>query len=1560
MRCDYFHILVSRFLDSEASEDEQRNLREHLNSCTRCLDLLKRWAGNDALMQEAVKGLVPPEGFERDVMAAVEAAAAVPRKPSVLPAWAVRSVQVLSVAAVALVAVIVSIGIHLGTMDVNTQETLLVVRPVLCPDSPAAVHVMVRDRRTETPVKDAIVSVELRGRSQPDVTFGQFVTSASGAIDGRIRIPDLPDGTYEMVVRAESDAGEDVIVRNVSIRRSLRLLLATDGESREPGGTIHMRALTLGTVNRKPPRKVQTIFEVVDPRGNVLLKRTVPNSEFGVAVTDFTLGDGASPGDYWIRATCGGAGSARKVRVKQAVASGFRLEQGTDRRFYLPGEKAGFSVEARYTSGKPAAGGSVAAKLSYFCVDGFEEIRSFSGRLDESGRWRVEADLPAVFAGVDLDRGNATLEFDVFVDGGSGQVERSAHRFIVAKEAVRVVIVPEGGTLARGVDSLLHIVTSYQDGSPAKTTVSVTAPGGPKTQETSGAGLASFTINPSRWSGRLDFRAVDAQGRNGTASFTIDPDSSGEETPGKGNVREGARDFVLRTEKTVYAPGEDIKVSVISAEKECLIFLDVLKDRQAVLSQVIEVRDGRGEAVLCIPAETAGSLFLCACKFRAGGEVMASGKAVIVEPVEGLRVKVVSDRKAYGPGERARLDISVVDADGSPVRGALCVLAESGPASGWSQDAGAIERSGLEVGRDVLSTRLKVPGGEFLPLEALPASGGAFVPSVPQVVTSYPEKQARIADEQVRMRRFVRTLSIAGLAAGFLCVAFFGMLAVLRVSAPGPAWRRKALLLLMSALFVACVAGTVWFLGRQVASGGAWEYALGIGDSGVAASSIAAGEDRLDDGTAGPQRPLADLPEGLGDLSPLDILFWQPLVVTDDGGRVREEIPLAGAGVACRVGIGAMTSDGRFGVGKWEIAVLRDFRIEMDAPEYLTVGDEVSVPVSVFNCLDREQRVDLEVDSTDWCETTGERTKRLDLPPNGAGTALFRVRATKPGGHGFKVVAWGRGRFKADAMRTVEVIAPGRGVEIGVSGRLRGQVRRTVTIPEDALKNSAAVVVRIQPDAVSQALDGLDEVMTRAQIGCFDDACAAAELSAFLIKRLRETGRLTPETSARLEGAMGANYQKLLGFQLANGEFSWFGTEPGDVLATAMAVQCLAEMGGAQEMDSRAIDRAVRWLAGCQNPDGSWTGASNDGAENVSLTAHVAWCLADAGPTRSETARPLARALDYLRANVRDMTDQHVAALCANAVLSARPSSSETGELLCGLRAAAKTSGDLGEGVWWEGGGKCATCSTGALGRIGTTALAVTALWRGGRDQDLAARGLEFLCCQGDARGGWGSARATVLAARALTMDCGPWPAGEIFVQVVVDGTRAAELKFGPDDRATAKLADVSDFVHRGDNVVEMSCSGGKFVNYLLDVRYNQPWDRGSVGAEASAMTVKQTYAGTMLFAGESVSCAVEVKWNGADAASMFEIDLPIPPGFRLDKRAFERLVAQRKIETYRLTARRATLWTWGVSRENPMKFEYSLIAGHPGSVVVPGASAFELNAPDRRVEAGPVRMETK
>jgi len=218
-----------------------------------------------------------------------------------------------------------------------------------------------------------------------------------------------------------------------------------------------------------------------------------------------------------------------------------------------------------------------------------------------------------------------------------------------------------------------------------------------------------------------------------------------------------------------------------------------------------------------------------------------------------------------------------------------------------------------------------------------------------------------------------------------------------------------------------------------------------------------------------------------------ETLYWAPEIVTDEHGFASLEVPMADSITTWRLTALASSQDGRLGFSTRGVRVFQDFFVDVDLPVSLTQGDEISIPVGVFNYLPEAQEVRLEVKPEPWFELLGEEEQTLTIaghqngPLEGMGSndievVYFPIRVLKFGRQGFQVTAWGE--TMSDAIRReVNVVPDGKEVRLTESDWLRESREIPITIPPETVPETPRVEVKIYPGVMAQAVEGLEKIL---------------------------------------------------------------------------------------------------------------------------------------------------------------------------------------------------------------------------------------------------------------------------------------------------------------------------------------------------------------------------------------------------------------------------------------------------------------------------------------------------
>ncbi|MFN2271871.1 MAG: alpha-2-macroglobulin family protein, partial [Anaerolineae bacterium] len=145
-----------------------------------------------------------------------------------------------------------------------------------------------------------------------------------------------------------------------------------------------------------------------------------------------------------------------------------------------------------------------------------------------------------------------------------------------------------------------------------------------------------------------------------------------------------------------------------------------------------------------------------------------------------------------------------------------------------------------------------------------------------------------------------------------------------------------------------------------------------------------------------------------------ETLYWDPEAVTGADGTLALDLELADSITTWRLTALASTQDGDVGVATYDIVVFQDFFAELDLPAAITQGETVTVTVTLYNYLDREQTVRLQPEPAEWY-TLGSPPLDVTLPPEGIASATFTIRAQEAGNFSLQVGVTGEGMSDAIA-----------------------------------------------------------------------------------------------------------------------------------------------------------------------------------------------------------------------------------------------------------------------------------------------------------------------------------------------------------------------------------------------------------------------------------------------------------------------------------------------------------------------------------------------------------------
>jgi len=229
----------------------------------------------------------------------------------------------------------------------------------------------------------------------------------------------------------------------------------------------------------------------------------------------------------------------------------------------------------------------------------------------------------------------------------------------------------------------------------------------------------------------------------------------------------------------------------------------------------------------------------------------------------------------------------------------------------------------------------------------------------------------------------------------------------------------------------------------------------------------------LEDGTGG----------GSGEVAPVERVrqffpetwVWEPMLRTDSAGRATLELIAPDSLTNWKLRATSTSGEG-IGIASGDLTVFQDFFVEPDLPYSVIRGEDLWLPVAVYNYLDTPQTVGLTLESSGGLSVL-EESLEVEVGANSVKGARFPVRAASIGTFPFKLTALGP--RKSDALiRSIRIDAEGvpqqavenRAITAGETGTFTG------SFPAGSVGGSERILLTITGSQVAQTLRGVEDL----------------------------------------------------------------------------------------------------------------------------------------------------------------------------------------------------------------------------------------------------------------------------------------------------------------------------------------------------------------------------------------------------------------------------------------------------------------------------------------------------
>jgi CD109 antigen len=677
--------------------------------------------------------------------------------------------------------------------------------------------------------------------------------------------------------------------------------------------------------------------------------------------------------------------------------------------------------------------------------------------------------------------------------------------------------------------------------------------------------------------------------------------------------------------------------------------------------------------------------------------------------------------------------------------------------------------------------------------------------------------------------------------------------------------------------------------------------------------------------------------------------YWVPSLETTSSGRTAFNFTLPDSLTTWRLHAVGSTLDGRLTEVDRTFKTFQPFFVDLDAPQVLTVGDEITLPVNLRNYTSHAITLPVTVKPADWFTLSTSTNLHAAVRPNGSTPVLVGLHATSPVDAGpLRITA--ANAHDGDAVeKTLKVHPDGEPRTVTASALLHGDSANTIhfDLPTGTIPGSIHAELLLYPNLGASVTHAMKAILERPY-GCTEQTISSTYASLLYLELATAAKAESPEKD-KAQAFVQLGYERLLGYFNSGGGLTYWGGNDttGDAALTAYGVEFLTEAEPYVTVDRSRIAGAIQWLLSQQSADGSWR--PRYGAVSARETLYIANALQSAieakdfstfAPTdlRARVKQAIPKANAYAATSVLALHDPYSNAL--RLLLAVR-----TGDSVALARARNELTSSVERGrngAHWEFDGYSPFYGWGTGGKLETTALALAALRAAGEKSDDALENdaLLYLLQSRDEYGVWMSGQATVRVLKALlpvALRQLQGPTTGNFVLTVngkpLNGELAEALKVDGKLLDAPRSIDLSAMIHGGTNTLEFAgTTHATFANAQITAWLYVPWTQNAAGKTETTVPGKifgldfgYTCDAANAIVGQAINCTVSARRFGSEGYGMMLAEVGLPPGADVDRVSLGKLLDSWTISRYELQPDRIIFYLWSSASEGD-KFSFRFI----------------------------------
>lgn len=679
----------------------------------------------------------------------------------------------------------------------------------------------------------------------------------------------------------------------------------------------------------------------------------------------------------------------------------------------------------------------------------------------------------------------------------------------------------------------------------------------------------------------------------------------------------------------------------------------------------------------------------------------------------------------------------------------------------------------------------------------------------------------------------------------------------------------------------------------------------------------------------------------------LESLCFIPELVTENG-TLNTNIQLSDNITSWKIQTVGNTKDGRIGYGTKNITVTKEFFANFTTPSNCVVGDNISIPVTIYNYTDNQIFANIEVPQVEWFEI-GEFEKQITVEKQNTKMVYVPITIKKSGNNTLRVEA------KANEVKDIlekQVAVKENGLEVSKvvsTGKFENTLSQDIIYNENAKAGTKNLKVKLYPSPITQAIEGIESIL-RMPTGCFEQVSSSLYPDILVLKYLAENKIENETIKQKALGYIQTGYQKLLTYEVAGekGGYSLYGKSPAKPVLTAYGLMEIKDLSTVYNVDENVIKNMEDYLYKKQKSNGSFNLEKNSGSfvssktDELTLNAYVIWALSEANPEDSR----LQKSISYLENNIDKMEDTYTMSLAANALANVDSKIAKT--LVDRLMNKVQINGDkayIQSNITDYYGTRGTTQN---LQTVCLTSLALTKLDMNVKtNQSL----INYIISAKDSRGTWNTTQGTILALKAIIGFSNKSDIKNQTITVSVnDNVQTVEI-----DEQSIDLYELSFNNLDVENHLNIEMKKGKMYYEIVEEYVTDYQNQETAGQIETKYTLPAECN-----VNEVVTQNVEITNKSNDIILNGMTQITIPQGFKVLEESLSKLVATGKIEKYEYNYSKIYLYMKDlkINANNNLQIQYMPL--YPGNITGGAVRSYDYYNPDVEGFANPIQIKIK